>query len=168
MLRDFRIHLTVARIIGKVKLKLAVRINAGVGKAQRQGAGRTAFVQPDFPPRRPVDRRLGLIISNKTANILHDNDGSRHWRRRKITQYSPLPIFDPDPGLRAALTFKLGSRSEPAVNKSWRICDLSGYNKRRPQLSARVCSRMWRDFDRGPQAIDSGKACAAFECLRGA
>jgi hypothetical protein len=55
-LRDFRVGLMIAGIVGKMKFERAVRINANIGQAERHGASRAALVQSDFSLRLPVDQ----------------------------------------------------------------------------------------------------------------
>jgi hypothetical protein len=82
----------IAGIIGKMKFECAAWIDANIGQPERHGANRAALVQSDLALRRPVDRGLTLVIRDGAGNILHDDDGRRHRRRLKITQY-PLLIF---------------------------------------------------------------------------
>jgi hypothetical protein len=82
----------IAGIVGDMKFEHAAWINANVGQAERHGASRAALVQSDLALRRPVDCGLALVIRDEAPNVLHDDDGRRHWRRFKITQY-PLLMF---------------------------------------------------------------------------
>src|SRR5262249_35089449 len=100
LLRDLRIHNMIARIIGKMEFERALLIDADSWKAQRKRASGPAFVQSDFPACGAVDRRLGLIIRDKPANILHDNNGGRHWRRLKITQSTHLYSYSARPNAK--------------------------------------------------------------------
>ena len=57
----------------------------------------SGLVQFDLALRGPLDRGLALVIRDETPNILHDDDGRRHRRRFKITQYPPLTHSRQDP-----------------------------------------------------------------------
>jgi hypothetical protein len=85
-------------------------------------------MQPNFSPRRLVDSSLGLVISDETANILCNDNGRRHWRRLKITQYPPILMAAWAEGNapQAPRSSKLGSRGEPILNNSRRIFGESG------------------------------------------
>src|ERR1700730_15374816 len=83
----------IAGIVGKMEFERAAWIDANIGQAERHGASQAALVQSDLALRRPVDRGLTLVIRDGAPNILHDDDGRRHRRRFKITQYPPLLLF---------------------------------------------------------------------------
>src|ERR1700731_3094267 len=86
----------IAGIVGKMKFERAAWIDASIGQAERHGASRAALVQSDLALRRPVDRGLTLVIRDGAPNILHDDDGRRHWRRFKIT-HTHLCFYSPGP-----------------------------------------------------------------------
>ena len=86
MLRDLRIDHMIVGIIRKMEFERAIWIDANIWKAQCKRASGAALMQSHFPREQAVNRRLGLVIHDIAANILYDNDRSRHRRRLKIAQ----------------------------------------------------------------------------------
>jgi hypothetical protein len=90
VLRDLRVYRMIAAIVGEMEFECAIAIDAGIGKAQRKRASGPAYMQSHFPPARAVNRRLGLVIRDKSGNNLHDDNRGRHRPRLKIIQYASL------------------------------------------------------------------------------
>ena len=138
MLRDLRIDLMIVGILRKMEFERAIWIDANIWKVQCKRASGAALMQSHFPPGQAVNRRLGLVIHDIAANILYDNDRSRHRRRLKITQRH-LYASPPRPNATQLGAFlKTGKLGERIVNKTRRICDFPCQREREPQYGLRI------------------------------
>ena len=88
--RDAEVDLPVDGVIGLMKFDLCVRIDADVRQAQRQRAGRAAFMQPDLAVLAAISFGERFIIADQSADVLVDDDRRRHGGRRQIAQDAPL------------------------------------------------------------------------------
>jgi len=73
-----------AVVIGGVELQHAAGIDADIGQAERQGAGRSTLVKPDLAILAPVLFGALLVDMHQAAHILAHHNRSRQRRRLKI------------------------------------------------------------------------------------
>jgi hypothetical protein len=69
-----------------MEFDFGVRINADVGQAEGERAGRAAFMEANLAIFPAVLFGLRLIVCDQTPDVLVDNNGSRRGRRRQIAQ----------------------------------------------------------------------------------
>ena len=73
-----------------MEFQQAGRVDADIGQAQGQRAGRAAFMQADLPALPPVAGGLGLIVRDEAAHVLHDDDWGGKGRGIEIGHGNPM------------------------------------------------------------------------------